>query len=78
MALNLLGNTGTGGLLGNLGTTISGLVDPILPGGQTGTGAVDTVEEDEEKEYRASRAEPKAEDVFGKSTYVADDEDDED
>jgi len=43
MALNLLGNTGTGGLLGNLGTTISGLVDPILPGGQTGTGAVDTV-----------------------------------
>jgi hypothetical protein len=49
--------------------------DPTLrPASETGV--VETPEEDEEKEYRASRAEPKAEDVFGKSTYVADDEDD--
>ena len=51
--------------------------DPTLrPASETG--AVETPEEDEEADYRKSRAEPKAEDVFGKSTYVADDEDEDD
>ena len=52
--------------------------DPTLrPASETS--ALPEDHEDEEAAIRAARIEPKAEDVFGKSTYVPDeDEDDED
>ncbi|HWU12501.1 MAG TPA: cell cycle transcriptional regulator TrcR [Caulobacter sp.] len=49
--------------------------DPTLrPASETS--ALPEDHEDEEAAIRAARIEPKAEDVFGKSTYVADDEED--
>jgi len=49
--------------------------DPTLrPASETS--ALPEDHDDEEAAIRASRVEPKAEDVFGKSTYVADDEED--